>query len=77
MESELVIAQLWRELNHCVDEIQSAQAPPRDVTGLPDLDYRPTLKGKAMGLAISISLLEGRSVDEVREDSYTNWLVKQ
>lgn len=77
MDTELAAKQLWRELDHCVDEIQSAQAPPRDVTGLPDLDHRPTLKGKAMGLAIAISLLESKSVDEVREEAFGLWAAKQ
>jgi hypothetical protein len=63
VDQERLKSDMWRELDYVVKEIMSPKAPPRDVAGLPDLDYRPTLKGKAQGLSIALSIVTGATYE--------------
>lgn len=73
----MVVKALWDNLNATVDEIQSPKPPPRDIAGTVNLDYRPTLIGKAQGLAYGIALLTGQTYEFVREEAGKLWETRQ
>lgn len=77
MEQIMIVKELWAKLDATVDEIQSPKAPPRDIAGIVNLDYRPMLIGKAQGLALALALLTGQTYEFVREEAGKLWEARQ